>query len=190
MRHKLKKAIGTKITTNAFYIEACARAVKKYPLTAGLIENNKIKIANEINIGFAVNTSIGLVVPVIKNADQKSLADIAQSEKTLTDSARSNRLSPDELTGETMAISNLGAYDIDCFLGIVPPQTSIILAIGKSTPAAAVFENGPAVRRIVNLSLAVDRRIVDEIYAAKFMQFITNQLENPRHLADNITKQN
>lgn len=185
MRHKLKKAIGTKITTNAFYIEAAARAVKKFPLTAGLIENNKIKIAKQINIGFAVNTSVGLVVPVIKNADQKNLADIAKAEKTLTDSARSNRLTPDELTGETMAISNLGAYDIDCFLGIVPPQTSVILAIGKSTPAAAVFENAPAVRRIVNLSLAVDRRIIDEIYAAKFMRFIISQLENPSHLADN-----
>jgi len=182
LRPKLKKQEGIKITTNTFYIRALASAVKKYPLMLGRLEENNIRIADAINVGFAVNAPQGLVVPVIKRADEKTLAEIARLEKLLMEKAMSNKLTLEDMEGETIALSNLGAYGIDSFVGIVPPPTSTILAVGNVVPTV-VPEDGKAIaRKMVSLSLAVDRRIIDEIYAAKFLNFIKEQLQNPQQL--------
>ncbi|MHC4571609.1 MAG: 2-oxo acid dehydrogenase subunit E2 [Planctomycetota bacterium] len=141
LRPKLKKSLGVKITTNAFYIRALAMAVKKYPLTVGTIDGDNIRIADAINVGFAVDAPQGLVVPVIK-----------------------------------------GAYGIDSFFGIVPPPTSTILAVGNVIKEALPKEGKAIVRKKVSLTLAVDRRIIDEVYAAKFLNFIKEQLQNPQQL--------
>jgi pyruvate dehydrogenase E2 component (dihydrolipoamide acetyltransferase) len=182
LRPKLKKSLGVKITTNAFYIRALAMAVKKYPLTVGTIDGDNIRIADAINVGFAVDAPQGLVVPVIKEADKKTLAEIASLEKVLTEKARSNKLALEEIEGETIALSNLGAYGIDSFFGIVPPPTSTILAVGNVIKEALPKEGKAIVRKKVSLTLAVDRRIIDEVYAAKFLNFIKEQLQNPQQL--------
>jgi len=179
LRPKLRKSLGVKITTNAFYICVLSLAVKKYPLMAGVIEADTIKIAEQINVGFAVSAPQGLVVPVIKEADKKDLAEIARQEKTLTEKARDNKLTVDELQGETIALSNLGAYDIDSFIAIVPPPVSTILAVGNVNRAAGIEGGRPAIRKKVSLSLAVDHRVINGDYAAKFLSFITEQLQNP-----------
>ncbi|MBN1805596.1 MAG: 2-oxo acid dehydrogenase subunit E2 [Sedimentisphaerales bacterium] len=184
MRPKLRKSLGTKITTNAFYIRALGLAVQKYPLAAGKIEDDKIRIVEHINVGFAVNAPQGLVVPVVKDANEKSLSDIARQEALLTYKARDNLLTLEEMENETVALSNLGAYGIDGFLGIVPPPASTILAVGNAI-ATAVYqaESGRiAIRKIVSLSLAADHRVLNEIYAAEFLNFITQQLQNPQRL--------
>jgi len=186
LRPRLKKQEGVRITTNAFYIRALALAAKKYPLMIGRLEGNvpsdNIRIADSINVGFAVNAPQGLVVPVIKTADEKTLAEIAQMEKLLTEKALSNRLTLEEMEGETIALSNLGAYGIDSFVGIVPPPTSTILAVGNVIKEVVPKDGKVMVRKMVSLSLAVDRRIIDEAYAAKFLGFIKEQLQNPRQL--------
>ena len=184
MRPKLRKSLGVKITTNAFYIHALGLAVKKYPLAAGKVEGDKIKIAERINVGFAVNAPQGLVVPVVKDAGEKTLPDIAREEASLTYKARDNQLTLEEIEGETVALSNLGAYGIDCFLGIVPPPASTILAVGNAIPTPIYQSESDtiAVRKIVSLSMAADHRVMNEVYAAEFLNFITQELQNPHRL--------
>jgi len=184
MRPKLRKSFGVKITTNAFYIHALGLAVQRFPLTVGRFDGNRISIAERINVGFAVNAPQGLVVPVVKDAGEKKLPEIAGEEALLTYKARDNQLTLEEIEGETIALSNLGAYGIDCFLGIVPPPTSTILAVGNAI-ATPVYrgENGKImVRKIISLSLAADRRVINEIYASEFLSFITEELQNPQRL--------
>jgi len=186
LRPKLSKSSGVKITSNAFFIRALALAVRKYPIMIGRLNGDKIQIADAINVGFAVNAPQGVIVPVIKNADKKKLAEIAREEKLLTEKARSNKLALEEMGGETIALSNLGVYGTDSFFGIVPPPTSTILAVGNVVKMVCPEDgNGapePVVRKITSLTLAVDHRVINGAYAAEFLIFITEQLQNPQQL--------
>jgi pyruvate dehydrogenase E2 component (dihydrolipoamide acetyltransferase) len=191
MRHNLSKALGVKITSNAFLMHALSLAARQYPLMVGRFlwqdpedpeAGAVIRIADSINIGFAVNGPQGLVVPVIKNAQNKSLAAIAKEEKLLTDKTRSNRLTLEDLEDQTIGVSNLGAYDIDSFIAIVPPPVSTILAAGKVNLAAVPLDGRPVVRRMMSLSLSVDHRVIHGEYAARFLQCLTEQLKDPEKL--------
>lgn len=182
MRHKLKKSSGVKITTNAFYIRTLALAVKEYPLMMAKLDGAHLIVPESVNVGFAVNAPHGLVVPVIKDADKKSLVEIAGLEKLYTNKARSNKLTLQDIEAKTIAISNLGAYDIDAFLGIVPPTTSAILAVGGVIRTIVSADGQPTKRKIVSLSLAVDHRVINGDYAAKFLSCITEQLQTPEQL--------
>jgi len=181
-RHKLKKSTGVKITTNAFYIRALAVSAEKYPLVLGIYEGDNIKIADSVNVGFAVNAPHGLVVPVIKNAHRKSLVEIAKEEKIMINKARANTLTLEDISGETTALSNLGAYGIDSFIGIVPPVASVILSVGNTIHEC--FNNNGQIseRKVVNLSVAADATIVTSSYAARFLNNIKNLLENMNEL--------
>lgn len=182
LRPKLRKSLGIRITSNTFFIHALALAAAKYPIVLGAIRGEYVKIADSINVGFAVNTSQGLVVPVIKHADTKSLSEIAREEDALTKKARSNKLTLEEIENETIALSNLGMYGTDTFYGIVPPPTTTILAIGNVV-RTAVPEGSEAVsRKIMSLTSAADRRIVSEAYAAEFFGYLRQLLENPELL--------
>jgi pyruvate dehydrogenase E2 component (dihydrolipoamide acetyltransferase) len=181
-RHELKKRLGVKITSNAFYIKALGLAVKEFPLMVGSLQGDSIKIADSVNVGFAVSAPHGLVVPVVKNADKKSLAEIATLEKELTDKARSNKLTLDEITGETIGLSNLGVYDIDSFIGIVPPPATTILAVGNTLRTAVPQDGQILVRKITDLTIAVDSRVVPDPYAAKFLAHIAELLREPKQL--------
>jgi len=193
LRHNLTKALRTKITSNAFFVRALALAVRQYPMmVARVIEENQIggrriayiRIAEAINVGFAVNAPQGLVVPVIKNADNKTLAQIASEEKLLTEKARSKKLRLEDIEGQTIALSNLGAYGIDSFIGIVPPPTSTILDVGNVLQAVVAKDGQIKARKMVNLSLAVDRTVICEYYAARFLQSIKGLIEKPERLID------
>lgn len=182
MRPKLRKSLGVKITTNTFYIHALALGVERYPLMAGRMQGDKIVIAEHVNIGFAVNASHGLVVPVIRDAGRKNLPEIAREEKILTDKARDNQLTLEDIEGETVALSNLGVYGIDSFYGIIPPPASTILSVGNIIRNLLVVDGEPVVRRMVSLALAVDGKDITEVYAAKFLRFIVDHLQNPKQL--------
>ena len=182
IRPKLRKSLGVRITTNAFYIRALALAVRQFPRVVGRLEGDCVRIANEISIGFAVNAPQGLVVPVVKHAEEKTLPEIAREEKLLTDKARDNKLTLEEIEGETIALSNLGAYGTDSFIGIVPPPTTTIIAVGNVIHTVIPREGEMTERKIVSLSLAADRRIVNEIYAARFLGLIKKQLQDPKRL--------
>lgn len=189
-RQSLKKQLGVKITSNAFYIKVLGLAVKEFPLMVGSLQGDSIKIADSVNVGFAVSAPHGLVVPVVKEAEKKTLAEIAALEKELTDKARSNKLSLGEITGETIGLSNLGVYDIDSFIGIVPPPATTILAVGN-TLRTAVPQYGKTVRlcspqvvirKITDLTIAVDSKVVPDPYAAKFLARIAELLQGPKQL--------
>jgi pyruvate dehydrogenase E2 component (dihydrolipoamide acetyltransferase) len=186
IRGKLSKELGAKITSNAFFIRALALAARKYPIMIGMLNGDNIKVAEAINVGFAVHSPQGLVVPVVKEADKKSLAETAVQDKLLTEKARSNKLTLTDMEGQTIALSNLGVYGIDYFFGIVPPQTSTILGVGNVVnTAVAGYDEGDfkaTARKITTLTLAVDGRIINEVYAAEFLSFITGQLQDPRAL--------
>ena len=182
LRPKLSKIRGVKITSNAFFIRALALAARKYPIMVGRIDGDKIQIADAINVGFAVNAPQGVIVPVIKNADKKKLAEIASEEKLFTEKARSNKLALEEMGGETIALSNLGVYGTDSFFGIVPPPTSTILAVGNVVKTAIPDDGKTVVRKITSLTLAVDHRVINGAYAAEFLSFITEQLQTPQQL--------
>jgi len=182
MRQKLRKSAGIRATTNSFYICGLSRAIEEYPLMVGRVNEHFIEICESVNVGFAVNSAEGLMVPVIKDALGKDLGEIAELEKELTRKARSNQLTLAELEGETVALSNLGAYGIDSFMGIVPPRASTILAIGNAVNTVAAVNGKPLPRRMVSLTLAVDHRIVDGSYGAKFLARIKQLLENPESL--------
>jgi pyruvate dehydrogenase E2 component (dihydrolipoamide acetyltransferase) len=184
IRHQLKKTTGVKITTNAFFIRALAHSTVRYPLVLGRIDGDNIKIADDINVGFAVNAPQGLVVPVIRNAHNMTLINIAKTEKLLTDKARANKLTFDEVTDETIALSNLGAYGIDSFIGIVPPPAAVILSVGNTLHQAVVRNGQICERKIVSLSLAADNRIITADYAAEFLGHIRQLLENPQSIID------
>jgi pyruvate dehydrogenase E2 component (dihydrolipoamide acetyltransferase) len=181
-RHELKKQLGVKITSNAFYIKVLGLAVKEYPLMVGSLQGDSIKIADSVNVGFAVNAPHGLVVPVVKNAEKKSLAEIAALEKELTDKARSNKLTLEEISGETIGLSNLGVYDIDSFIGIVPPPATTILNVGNTLRTAVPKDGQIVIRKITDLTIAVDSRVVPDPYAAKFLARIAELLQGPKQL--------
>ncbi|NLH40357.1 MAG: 2-oxo acid dehydrogenase subunit E2 [Planctomycetes bacterium] len=191
IRHNLTRALGVKVTTGTFYIRAMAVAVKRFPLmvgrlVSGVSHNNGdghiLQIAENVNVGFAVNTPRGLVVPVVRYTEGLSLAEIAEEEKVLTDKARSNKLSLEDIADETIALSNLGAYDIDSFLAIIPPQVSAILAAGKIVRAVVAQNGVPVVRRVVSLSLTADQRVIPCDYAAGFLQCMAEELNEPQRL--------
>lgn len=182
LRPKLRKSLGVKITTNAFYIHALASAASQYPLIVGKLDGNQIKIADSINVGFAISAPQGLVVPVMKDAHQKTLTEIARLEKTLTEKARDNKLKLEEIEGETIALSNLGVYGIDSFIGIVPPLAGTILTVGNVTRTPVPRQGEVLVRKLLSLTLAVDHRIINGDYAAQFLNRITEQLQNPERM--------
>ena len=182
LRPKLRKSFGVRITTNAFYIHILGLAAQKYPLMVGRLEDDSIKIAECINVGFAVNAPQGLIVPVVKDAAAKTLPEIGREETLLTDKARDNKLTLEEIEGETIALSNLGAYSIDSFIGIIPPPASTILSVGNVIPSV-VCRNGEMIaRKVVSLSVAADRRVVSETYAAEFLNYIKDRLQNPQQV--------
>jgi len=192
IRHNLTRALGVKVTTGTFYIRAMAVAVKRFPLMIGRLvpgvshnngDGQLVQIPENVNIGFAVNTPRGLVVPVVRYTEGLSLAEIAEEEKVLTDKARSNKLSLEDIADETIALSNLGAYDIDSFLAIIPPQVSAILAAGKIVRAVVPQDGAPVVRRVVSLSLTADQRVIPCDYAARFLQCLAEELGDPQRLA-------
>ncbi len=179
LRRELGKSLGVKVTSNTFFIRALALAAREYPAMLGRLSGEAIVIADAINVGFAVNSPQGLVVPVIRDADKKSLAEIADLDTLLTGKAMHNKLTLADIEGETIALSNLGAYGVDSFIGIPPLPTSTILSAGNVV-RAVVAENGrPRMRKIAELSLAVDNRVISAEYAARFLGRIVERLQNP-----------
>jgi pyruvate dehydrogenase E2 component (dihydrolipoamide acetyltransferase) len=168
-----------KISFNDYIIKACAMALRKHPAVNSSWMGNAIRENKHISIGTAVAIEDGLIVPVVKFADQKSLSQISAEASELIKKARNKKLQPAEFTGNTFTVSNLGMMDIDEFTAIINPPDSCILAIGK-IEATPVVENGAiVVRNLLKLTLSCDHRVVDGAVGAAFMQTLKAYLENP-----------
>ena len=178
-RKAMNEMPGVKVSFNDLIIKACAMALRKHPEVNSSWMGDFIRQNHHIHIGTAVAVEEGLIVPVIKFADQKSLSQIAQEATGLYEKARTKKLQPPEFTGNTFTISNLGMMDIDEFTAIINPPDACILAVGKIAPTP-VAENGQVlIRQLLKLTLSCDHRVVDGAVGARFMQTLKAHLENP-----------
>jgi len=175
----IHEATGIRLTFSDLFVILVADALKRHPLLNSSWENEKIRMHDTIAIGLATATEEGLVVPVIKEADRKSLVQIVQERKALVDRAATGRLSPNELEGSTFTISNLGMLGVDEFGAIINPPESAILALG-SIAERPIARNGQVVcRNTVRLTLSVDHRVLDGAAGARFLADLKQLLEDP-----------
>ncbi len=178
-----RKAINdmspVKVSFNDMVIKAVAMALRRHPEVNSSWMGDFIRQNHHIHIGTAVSVDEGLIVPVIKFADQKSLSQIADDAKTLIEKARTKKITPPEFTGNTFTISNLGMMDIDEFTAIINPPDACILAVGKIAPTPIVENNAVVIRQIMKLTLSCDHRVVDGAVGSKFLQTLKAHLENP-----------
>ena len=141
---------------------------------------DKIRTNEHVHIGSAVAIDEGLIVPVIKFAHQKSLAQIAADANVLYEKARTGKLQPQEFSGNTFTISNLGMMGIDEFTAIINPPDACILAVGKTTATPVVNDDGDLeVKNIMKLTLSCDHRVVDGAVGARFLQTLKDYIEQP-----------
>jgi pyruvate dehydrogenase E2 component (dihydrolipoamide acetyltransferase) len=176
----IEKETGRKLSITGILVKVVASALMKYPRANASFENDKVKLWKQINIGVAIGTENGLVVPVIKAADSKFLSQITSELNTYQEKANNLRFSPDELSGGTFTISNLGMYGIDRFNAILNPPEAAILAVGRTIPTPIAAEDGNVtVRPMVQLTLTIDHRCLDGMQGAKFLSEVKVYLENP-----------
>ena len=168
-----------KISFNDILVKGVAMAIKKHPIINSSWEVNSIQFHKNINIGIAVSLTNGLVVPVIKNADQKSCIQISDETNMFIQKARSNKLQPEDWSSNTFTISNLGMYGIDDFTAIINQPDACILAVG-AIKERAIIKNGEVVSaNIMRLTLSCDHRLVDGVEGAKFLSTLKTMLETP-----------
>ena len=178
-RKKINETSEIKISFNDIILKACAVALRKHPMVNASFLTDKIRVNNHVHIGVAVAVDEGLLVPVIKFADNKSLSHISTEVKMLANKAKNKQLQPSEWEGNTFTISNLGMFGIDEFTAIINPNDSCILAVGgiKNTP---IIKNGEIVPgNIMKVTLSCDHRIVDGALGASFLQTLKELIEDP-----------
>lgn len=176
----IQRETGQKLTYNDLLIQVVALAIEKFPAISGIIEAEHIRIPDEINIGLAVAVEDGLLVPVVRRANESSLTEIVRQRADLVDRARRQQLAIDELRGGTFSISNLGMFDIDFFTAILNPPQSGILSVGKVKDTPAVKGGKVQIVPLMKLVLGVDHRVVDGAVGAAFLQELKRNLESPR----------
>ena len=170
------------ITVNDLIIKACAAALKKFPKFNAYYGDDGIRMNDELNIGIAVSTDEGLIVPAILDCAGRSLGDVAAAAKDLADRAGAGTLSPQEYAGGTFAISNLGMFDVTSFTAIIQPPQTAVLAVGTITKRPVVKNDELTVGQIMTATLSADHRMVDGADGARFIGEVKRLLENPMHL--------
>ncbi len=178
-RKAAKSNTEQKITFTDLLTKAVAMALKKHPRVNAAWMNNSIHINEQVNVGLAVATDDGLVVPVIPNTNTFSVLEIAEKREGIVSRAMGNKLKMQDLLDGTFTISNLGMYGVDRFIAIVNPPQAAILAVGKIVEKAVPINGQISVVPIMGLSLSCDHRIVDGARAAKFLDTLANYIENP-----------
>lgn len=185
LRAKLNQADETlKVSVNDLVVKACALALEKSPIVNASFQNNQLVYPEGIHIGIAIAVDEGLLVGVVRSCEQKSLRRIAQESQSLIHKAREGKLMPDEMTGNTFTISNLGMFEIEEFSAIINPPASAILAVGAVKKVPVVAEDGSIVARArMRVTLSCDHRVLDGATGARFLQELKRVLENPLLLA-------
>jgi pyruvate dehydrogenase E2 component (dihydrolipoamide acetyltransferase) len=168
-----------KFSFNDVIIRAAAAALKSHPWVNAWWMDDRIRQWQEIHIGVAVAIEDGLITPVIRHADQKSLRQIGGEVRELAGRAKAKKLQPEEYTGATFTISNLGMFGIDDFTAIINPPEAAILAVGRIEPKAVVVDGNVVVRRRMRITLSCDHRVVDGATGAAFLKTLVGMLENP-----------
>ena len=168
-----------KISFNDITIKAVALALRQHPACNAWWQDDHIRYWNEVHVSMAVAIEDGLITPVIRDADQKSLRQIAAETKDLAARARGRKLTPEEYTGGTFSVSNLGMLDIEEFTAIINPPEAGIIAIGRIAEKAVVHEGAVVPRKRMRLTMSCDHRVIDGATGAQFLRTLKGMLENP-----------
>ena len=176
-RAELKKA-GISISVNVFVVKAVALALRDMPLINTVCVGDSVIYKSKVNVGVAVSVPNGLVVPVVRNADKKSMDEIAAEVAELAAKARDGKLSSAEMQGGTFSISNMGMMNVECFNAIINPGESGILAVASAIPTPVVVDGKVEVRDIMKVTLSVDHRVVDGSDGAAFVNLVKKNLES------------
>lgn len=171
----LRERLQVSYTT--LIVKAAAVALNEMPIVNSTLEGDRIKVFADVNVGVAVATANGLVVPVIRNADQKTLKDIDAAVLELTEKAQLAKLSREEVTGGTFTVTNLGMYGVDFFIPIINPPEAAILAVGRIVEKPVSVNGKIEVKPVMMLSLSYDHRVIDGAPAAEFLRKIRDKLE-------------
>ncbi len=179
---KLRKQIvdqGVKVSFNDLVVKAAAQALNKHPeVNVSFAEDSLIK-HHSVHIGIAVATERGLIVPVIRNVDQKAVSQIAQDARDLAEKAQSGKLQPNDYSGGTFTVSNLGMFGIEQFNAVINPPEAAILAVGAIAKEPAEHDGEIALRDRMRLTLSVDHRALDGAMGARYLQTLKELLEKP-----------
>ena len=180
-RDALNKQLGDqgKVSFNDIIIKATAHALTKHPACNAWFQEDHIRYWHEVHIGMAVAVEDGLITPVIRNAGLKSLADIGREAKELAERARNRRLQPNEYTGATFSVSNLGMFDIDQFTAVINPPEAGIIAVGSIVQKPVVVDGQLGARRRMRITMSCDHRVIDGATGAAFLRTLKQMLENP-----------
>ena len=170
---------GNKYTVNDLVVKAMVRAVKKVPAINASFGGNKIIQFDEIGVAVAIAIEEGLVTPVIRNAQEKSLLEISQAVKDMAMRSKQGKLRPDEFDGGTITISNLGSFGIESFDAIINPPQACILSIGTTIETPIVKNGEIVIGKQMDLGISCDHRVVDGAIAAQFLTALKETLENP-----------
>jgi pyruvate dehydrogenase E2 component (dihydrolipoamide acetyltransferase) len=168
-----------KISFNDIILKAVALALTKHRACNAWWQDDHIRYWNEVHLGIAVAVEDGLITPVLRHADRRSLAEIGAAARELAQRARERRLAPDEYTGSTFSVSNLGMFDIDEFTAVINPPEAGIVAVGAIVPKAVAVDGQIAVRRRLRLTMSCDHRVIDGATGAAFLKTLKQMLENP-----------
>jgi len=171
-----------KVSVNDLIIKACVEALKKYPKFNASFVDDSIKMNKGINVGIAIAEDEGLILPAIIGCERQSLLEIAQSSKDLIERSKSGTLRPEEYTGGTFSISNLGMFDVSSFIAIILPPQSAVLAVGTVSKKPVVIDEQVNVADMMTATLSVDHRISDGAEGARFLVEVKRLLENPLSL--------
>jgi pyruvate dehydrogenase E2 component (dihydrolipoamide acetyltransferase) len=179
-REALRAAGGEiKVSFNDIVIKALAMALRQHPSCNAWWQDDHIRYWNEIHVSMAVAVEEGLITPVIRHADQKSLREIATESRDLASRARERKLKPEEYTGGTFSVSNLGMLDIDEFTAVINPPEAGILAVGRIAEKPVAHDGAIAIRRRMRLTMSCDHRVIDGATGAEFLKTLKGMLENP-----------
>jgi pyruvate dehydrogenase E2 component (dihydrolipoamide acetyltransferase) len=179
IKEKVEKDWGFAPGYNDLLAKIVAAALRQFPYMNARLTSDAIELLGPINIGLAVDTDRGLLVPVVRDVDHKNLHQFGTEFRQVVERARSNRILPDELSGGTFTITNLGMYDVDAFTPVINLPEAAILGVGRIAPKVVPYKDEIAIRQMWTLSLVFDHRIVDGAPAARFLQAIKNMVEEP-----------
>ncbi len=171
-----------KISINDIIIKVTAAALMQHPEVNASFQEKFVRYYEHADIGVAVAIEDGLITPVVRAANQKSLSQIATEVRELAERARSRKLKPEEYTGATFSISNLGMFGIDEFTAVINPPEGAILAVGAMTAKPVVRDNEIVIRQMMRVTMSCDHRVIDGATGAKFLQTFKKILENPLYL--------
>jgi pyruvate dehydrogenase E2 component (dihydrolipoamide acetyltransferase) len=179
LREQLLRGEDVKVSYNDLVVKACARALTRFPGVNASWGEDRIATHGEVNVGVAVAMSEGLIVPVVRNADAKSVVEISREVKELAARARDRKLKPEEFSGGTFTVSNLGMYDVTEFTAIINPPESAILAVGAVRAVPVVRDGQVVPGQRMRVTMSSDHRVVDGALAAQFLAEVRRLLENP-----------